>query len=71
MYPISMIILILYYNHTNFEDKTVIVRVICIRLPMYFYLVVLVGLAHANDPENYISSSVATNGLSQAKQVEG
>jgi hypothetical protein len=38
---------------------------------MCFYLVAVVGLVRASDPESYIGGSVATGRISQAKQVEG
>jgi hypothetical protein len=38
---------------------------------MCFYLVVVVGLVCANDPESYVDGSVATGSVSKAEQVEG
>jgi hypothetical protein len=38
---------------------------------MCFYLVVVVGLMCANDPESYVGGSVATGTVSEAEQVEG
>jgi hypothetical protein len=39
--------------------------------PMYFYLVVVVGLACTNDLESYVGSSIVTGRVSLAKQVKG
>jgi hypothetical protein len=38
---------------------------------MCFYLVMVVGLVCANDPESYVSGNVATGRASQVEQVEG
>jgi hypothetical protein len=38
---------------------------------MCFYLVVVVGLVCANDPESYVSGSVTTGRAIQAEKVEG
>jgi hypothetical protein len=38
---------------------------------MCFYLVVVVGLVYANDPESYVGGSLATGRASEAEQVEG
>jgi hypothetical protein len=43
----------------------------CHTPPMCFYLVVVVGLVCANDPESYVGGRVATGRASQAEQVEG